>query len=110
MSLGLLKSTQDPIDLPQSHTLEWYLTQSGILVNSGIKLGINEVPDLVRKIKIDGEQTAIQRLTSFATNFGAEIEYVTTLNARDGTLKSLVVNFIKSLMVLIKVLELTDKT
>lgn len=94
LSLGLLKSTQDPIDPPQSHTLEWYLTQSGILVNSGIKLGINEVPDLVRKIKIDGEQTSLQRLTSFATNFGAEIEYVTTLN-RDGTLKSLVVNFYK---------------
>ena len=64
------------------------------MVNSGIKLGINEVPDLVRKIKIDGEQTSLQRLTSFATNFGAEIEYVTTLN-RDGTLKSLVVNFYK---------------
>lgn len=94
LSLGLLKSTQDPIDPPQSHTLEWYLTQSGILVNSGIKLGINEVPDLVRKIKIDGVQTSLQRLTSFATNFGAEIEYVTTLN-RDGTLKSLVVNFYK---------------
>ena len=94
LSLGLLKSTQDPIDPPQSHTLEWYLTQSEILVNSGIKLGINEVPDLVRKIKIDGEQTSLQRLTSFATNFGAEIEYVTTLN-RDGTLKSLVVNFYK---------------
>lgn len=94
LSLGLLKSTQDPLDPPQSHTLEWYLTQSGILVNSGIKLGINEVPDLVRKIKIDGEQTSLQRLTSFATNFGAEIEYVTTLN-RDGTLKSLVVNFYK---------------
>ena len=94
LSLGLLKSTQDPLDPPQSHTLDWYLTQSGILVNSGIKLGINEVPDLVRKIKIDGEQTALQRLTSFATNFGAEIEYVTTLN-RDGTLKSLVVNFFK---------------
>lgn len=94
LSLGLLKSIQDPIDPPQSHTLEWYLTQSGILVNSGIKLGINEVPDLVRKIKIDGEQTSLQRLTSFATNFGAEIEYVTTLN-RDGTLKSLVVNFYK---------------
>ena len=94
LSLGLLKSTQDPIDPSQSHTLEWYLTQSGILVNSGIKLGINEVPDLVRKIKIDGEQTSLQRLTSFATNFGTEIEYVTTLN-RDGTLKSLVVNFYK---------------
>ena len=94
LSLGLLKSTQDPLEPSQSHTLEWYLTQSGILVNSGIKLGINEVPDLVRKIKIDGEQTALQRLTSFATNFGAEIEYVTTLN-RDGTLKSLVVNFYK---------------
>ncbi len=94
LSLGLLKSTQDPLDPSQSHTLEWYLTQSGILVNSGIKLGINEVPDLVRKIKIDGEQTSLQRLTSFATNFGAEIEYVTTLN-RDGTLKSLVVNFYK---------------
>ena len=94
LSLGLLKSTQDPLDPSQSHTLEWYLTQSGILVNSGIKLGINEVPDLVRKIKIDGEQTSLQRLTSFATNFGTEIEYVTTLN-RDGTLKSLVVNFYK---------------
>lgn len=94
LSLGLLKSTQDPLDPSQSHTLEWYLTQSGILVNSGIELGINEVPDLVLKIKIDGEQTSLQRLTSFATNFGAEIEYVTTLN-RDGTLKSLVVNFYK---------------
>ena len=94
LSLGLLKSTQDSLDPAQSHTLDWYLTQSGILVNSGIKLGINEVSGLVRKVKIDGEQTSLQRLTSFATNFGAEIEYVTTLN-RDGTLKSLVVNFYK---------------
>lgn len=94
LSLGLLKSTQDSLDPSQTHTLEWYLTQSGILVNSGIKLGINEVSGLARKIKIDGEQTSLQRLTSFATNFGAEIEYVTTLN-RDGTLKSLVVNFYK---------------
>lgn len=94
LTLGLLNDTLDPIDVTQPQNLVWYLDQSGVLRYNGVQLGINEVPDLIRSIKIESEQTSLARLLIIAKNFEAEIEFVTELN-REGTLKSLVVNFYK---------------
>ena len=94
LSLELLNETKAPIDIPVSHSLEWYLNNDGLLISGGLTLGINEVSDKTAKIKLESEQTGLARLTSIANNFDAEIEFVTELNG-DGTLKSMTVNFFK---------------
>lgn len=94
LNLELLNETKHPIDITTSSTLLWYLNANYLIEGSGITIGINEVSDQTRKIKLESEQTGLARLISIANNFGAEIEFVTSLNP-DGTLKSLVANFYK---------------
>lgn len=94
LSLELLNETKAPIDITTSRNLLWYLNNDGLLNNAGITLGINEVSDKAAKIKLESEQTGLARLTSIASNFDAEIEFVTELNG-DGTLESMTVNFFK---------------
>lgn len=94
LNLELLNETKQPIDITTSSTLLWYLNANYLIDGSGVTIGINEVSDQTRKIKLESEQTGLARLISIANNFGAEIEFVTSLNP-DGTLKSLVANFYK---------------
>ncbi|MCJ1993807.1 hypothetical protein GYN24_04340 [Lactococcus piscium] len=94
LNLELLNETKQPIDITTSNDLVWYLNVNYLIEGSGITIGINEVSDQTRKIKLESEQTGLARLISIANNFGAEIEFVTSLNP-DGTLKSLVANFYK---------------
>nr|WP_245404457.1 phage tail spike protein [Lactococcus paracarnosus] len=94
LNLELLNETKQPIDITTSNNLVWYLNVNYLIEGSGITIGINEVSDQTRKIKLESEQTGLARLISIANNFGAEIEFVTFLNP-DGTLKSLVANFYK---------------
>lgn len=94
LNLELLNETKQPIDITTSNNLVWYLNVNYLIEGSGITIGINEVSDQTRKIKLESEQTGLARLISIANNFGAEIEFVTSLNP-DGTLKSLVANFYK---------------
>ena len=55
---------------PISHYVNKYVN------DSGFEIGINEVPDLTRKLSWDGEATATERLASVATQFdGCEISY-----------------------------------
>lgn len=94
LNLELLNEVKKPIDVTTAQNLVWYLNNSYILTGAGLTLGINEVSDLTRKIKLESEQTGLARLTSIANNFDAEIEFVTELNS-DGTLKAMIVNFYK---------------
>lgn len=94
LSLELLNETKAPINVTTSRNLLWYLNNDALLISGGLTLGINEVSDKTAKIKLESEQTGLARLTSIASNFDAEIEFVTELNS-DGTLKSMTVNFFK---------------
>ncbi|WP_460056254.1 phage tail spike protein, partial [Pseudolactococcus yaeyamensis] len=94
LNLELLNETKAPIDVTTAHDLVWYLNNDSILSFAGLTIGINEVSNVTRKIKLESEQTALARLLSFSHQFDAEVEFETRLNS-DGTLKSLVVNFYK---------------
>lgn len=94
LNLELLNDTKQGIDVTSSQNILWYLNNDNIINGAGLTVGINEVSDQVRKIKIESEQTALARLLSIATNFDAEIEFITELNS-DGTIKSLILNIYK---------------
>lgn len=94
LNLELLNDTKQGIDATNSQNILWYLNNDNIIDGAGLTVGINEVSDQVRKIKIESEQTALARLLSIATNFDAEIEFITELNS-DGTIKSLILNIYK---------------
>jgi hypothetical protein len=94
LNLELLNETKSPIDVVTAHDLLWYLNNDSILEYAGLTVGVNEVSNLTRKIKLESEQTALARLLSFAHQFDAEVEFEISLNS-DGALKNLVVNFYK---------------
>ena len=94
LNLELLNDTKQGIDVTTSHNILWYLNNENIINGAGLTVGINEVSDQVRKIKIESEQTALARLLSIANNFDAEIEFITELNS-DGTVRSLILNIYK---------------
>lgn len=94
LNLELLNEIKQPFDITTAQNLLWYLNYDNNVPAAGITIGVNEVSDQLRKIKLESEQTTLARLISIANNFGAEIEFVTSLNP-DGTLKSLVANFYK---------------
>lgn len=94
ISFELLNETKQGIDIVENHSLIWYLNNDNIIEGAGLTIGINEVSDQLRKIKIESEQTGLARLLSLVTNFGAEHEFITNLNS-DGTLESIVINFYK---------------
>ena len=55
---------------PISHYIEKFAYDSGFVI------GLNEIPNLTRKLSWDGEATATERLASVATQFdGCEISY-----------------------------------
>lgn len=94
LNLELLNETKNQIDVTTDRSLIWYLNNDFLLVGAGLTLGVNEVSDQTRKIKIESEQTGLARLISIANNFGAEVEFKVDLNS-DGTLNLMFVNFFK---------------
>lgn len=72
--LDLLNEIVGAYEAAEAHNAEWYVNQ--YIQDSGFEIGINEVPNLVRKLSWDGEQTVTERLSSIATQFGGfEISY-----------------------------------
>lgn len=58
----------------QAYPISFYITKYA--ANSGFTIGINEIPDLTRKLSWDGEATATERILSVATQFdNAEISF-----------------------------------
>ncbi len=72
--LDLLNEIADPYEATEAHPIAWYIERW--TEDSGFEIGINEVLDLSRKLKWDGESTVTERLASVATQFdNAEISY-----------------------------------
>lgn len=72
--LDLLNEIADPYEATEAHPIAWYIEKW--TEDSGFEIGINEVSNLSRKLKWDGESTVTERLASVATQFdNAEISY-----------------------------------
>ena len=72
--LDLLNEIADPYEATEAHPIAWYVEKW--TEDSGFEIGINEIPNLTRKLKWDGESTITERLASVATQFdNAEISY-----------------------------------
>lgn len=72
--LDLLNEIADPYEATEAYPIAWYIEKW--TEDSGFEIGINEVSDLSRKLKWDGESTVTERLASVATQFdNAEISY-----------------------------------
>lgn len=72
--LDLLNEIADPYEATEAHPIAWYIEKW--TEDSGFEIGINEIADLSRKLKWDGESTVTERLASVATQFdNAEISY-----------------------------------
>ncbi len=72
--LDLLNEIADPYEATSAHPIAWYVEKW--TEDSGFEVGINEIPNLTRKIKWEGESTITERLASVATQFdNAEISY-----------------------------------
>lgn len=72
--LDLLNEIAGAFEATEAHPIAWYVDKWA--EGSGFEIGINEIPDLSRKLKWDGEATVTERLRSVATQFdNAEIGY-----------------------------------
>lgn len=72
--LDLLNDVAQAFEAAEAYPIKWYVEKW--TEGSGFEIGINEIPDLTRKLKWDGEATVTERLSSVATQFdNAEISY-----------------------------------
>ncbi|MDD3338427.1 MAG: hypothetical protein PHS82_06170 [Lachnospiraceae bacterium] len=72
--LDLLNEVVGAYDADKAYPIDYYINK--FAYDSGFEIGINEVSDLSRKLKWEGEQTATERILSVATQFdNAEIGY-----------------------------------
>ena len=94
LNLELRNEPSSALANTSSHNIQWYFDQMGLIANTQITIGINEVKDLTRVISYDGEESKLSRLISLISNFDAEFEFLTNLND-DGTLNSIVLNIYK---------------
>lgn len=72
--LDLINEVVGPYEADQAYPISYYMNQFSY--DSGFEIGLNEVSNLTRKLKWEGEQTATSRLISAATQFDrAEISF-----------------------------------
>lgn len=72
--LDLLNDVAQAFEATEAYPIKWYVEKWA--EDSGFEIGINEIPDLTRKLKWEGESTVTERLASVATQFdNAEISY-----------------------------------
>lgn len=90
----LMSEQANPLVNTSSHNIQWYFDQMGLISNTQITIGINEVSNLTRTINYDGQETKLARLISVIGNFDAEFEFITKLN-NDGSLDSVTLNIYK---------------
>ncbi|MDY4362094.1 phage tail protein [Lactococcus lactis subsp. lactis] len=90
----LMSEQANPLVNTSSHNIQWYFDQMGLISNTQITIGINEVSNLTRTINYDGQETKLARLISVIGNFDAEFEFITKLN-NDGSLGSVTLNIYK---------------
>ncbi|KLK96773.1 phage tail assembly [Lactococcus lactis subsp. lactis] len=90
----LMSEQANPLVNTSSHNIQFYFDQMGLISNTQITIGINEVSNLTRTINYDGQETKLARLISVIGNFDAEFEFITKLN-NDGSLNSVTLNIYK---------------
>lgn len=72
--LDLLNEVAQKYEATEAHPIAWYINKW--IEDSGFEIGINEIPDLTRTLKWEGEDTVTKRLDSIATEFdNAELSY-----------------------------------
>lgn len=84
--LDLINEVAPAFEATSAHTAKWYIEQ--FLGDSDFEIGINEIPELTRTLKWDGEQTVTERIRSIATQFdNAEISYSYEVDGMEVTAK-----------------------
>lgn len=84
--MDLLNEVCPAYEATANHDVAWYIKR--YTADSGFEIGINEVPDLVKKLKFTSEQTATERLTEIAEGFGGfEISYSFAIHGMEVTHK-----------------------
>ena len=84
--MDLLNEVCPAYEATADHDVAWYIKR--YTADSGFEIGINEVPDLVKKLKFASEQTATERLTEIAEGFGGfEISYSFAISGMEVTHK-----------------------
>ena len=71
--LDLLNEVVEAYEADQAYPITHYIERFSY--DSGFEVGINEVSNLSRKLKWEGEETATARILSVATQFDAEVKY-----------------------------------
>ena len=84
--MDLLNEVCPAYEATDNHDVAWYIRR--YTADSGFEIGINEVPDLVKKLKFASEQTATERLAEIAEGFGGfEISYSFAIRGMEVTHK-----------------------
>lgn len=72
--LDLLNETVSDYKADKAYNIAYYINK--FTYDSGFKIGVNEIPNLTRKLEWEGEATALERIQSVATQFdNAELEF-----------------------------------
>lgn len=72
--LDLLNETVTDYKADKAYNVAYYINK--FTYDSGFKIGVNEIPNLTRKLEWEGEATALERIQSVATQFdNAELEF-----------------------------------
>ncbi len=72
--LDLLNEIVGDFEATEAHPIAWYVER--FTADSGFEIGLNEISNLTRKLKWEGEETVTSRLASLAAQFdGSEISY-----------------------------------
>lgn len=84
--MDLLNEVCPAYEATANHDVAWYIKR--YTADSGFEIGINEVPDLVKKLKFASEQTVTERLAEIAEGFGGfEISYSFAISGMEVTHK-----------------------
>lgn len=84
--LDLLNEVVLPYEADQAYPIKSYINR--FAADSGFEVGINEISDLSRKLKWEGQSTATERILSVATQFdNAEIAFRFTVQGMTVTHK-----------------------
>ena len=84
--MDLLNEVCPAYEATDNHDVAWYIRR--YTADSGFEIGINEVPDLVKKLKFASEQTVTERLAEIAEGFGGfEISYSFAIHGMEVTHK-----------------------
>lgn len=94
LTLELLNEYANAYEADKAYSFIEYCNHFGLLKNSALTIGVNEVSDQKRKIAWTGQDTLLKRLLSLANYFNAEISFDSYLKD-DSTLKEFRINIYK---------------